>query len=135
MRAEALITLGRILSARDDDAAAYRALTEALRLAQAVGPRLMVAAALEGLASVVVAQGHAELAVRLLSAAAALRVQMGASVRPADQAMLDHALATAHSMIGADVFAAVWAEAQTLRVEQILNGLPSVAVFTAVRDR
>jgi hypothetical protein len=49
--------------------------------------------------------------------------------------MLDHALATARSMIGADVFAAVWAEAQTLRVEQILNGLPSAAVFTAVRDR
>src|SRR5262249_59827993 len=95
MRAEALISLGRILSARGDDAAAYGALTEALRLGQAVGPRLMVAAALEGLASVVVAQGHAELAVRLLAAAAALRVQMGAPVRPADQAMLDHALATA----------------------------------------
>ena len=56
-------------------------------------------------------------------------------VWPADQAMIDHALATARSTIGADTFAAVWAEAQSLPVEQILNRLPSVAAFTAVRDR
>jgi hypothetical protein len=49
--------------------------------------------------------------------------------------MVDYALATARSTIGADTFAAVWAEAQSLPVEQILNGLPSVAAFTAVRDR
>jgi hypothetical protein len=83
----------------------------------------------------VVSQGHTELAVQLLAAASALRAQMGTPVRPVDQAGVDHALATARSMIGADVFAAVWAEAQTLRVEPILNGLPSAAVFTAVRDR
>jgi hypothetical protein len=130
-----LITLGKIAQAQGDAVAAYGALTEALRLASALGPRLMVAAALEGLARVVGAQGHAELAVRLLAAASALRVQMGAPVRPADQAMVDHALATARSMMGADVFAAVWVEAQSLPVEHIINGLPSVAVFTAVRDR
>ncbi|HEX9373659.1 MAG TPA: AAA family ATPase, partial [Roseiflexaceae bacterium] len=45
--------------------------------------------------------------------------------------MVDQALATARSMIGADAFAAVWEEAQSLRVEQILNGLPSVAALTA----
>ena len=134
-RAEVLITLGKIAQAQGDAVAAYGALTEALRLASALGPRLMVAAALEGLARVVGAQGHAELAVRLLAVASALRVQMGAPVRPADQAMVDHALATARSMMGADVFAAVWVEAQSLPVEHIINGLPSVAVFTAVRDR
>ncbi len=91
--------------------------------------------ALEKLADVVALPGPAQLAVRCLAAASALREQMDAPVRPADQAMLDHALATARSMIGADTFAAVWAEAQALPVEQILNGLPSVAAFTAVRDR
>jgi len=133
--AEVLITLGQVLWAQGEGAAAYTTLTEALQFAWAVGPRLMVAAALEGLACVAVPQGDAELAARLLAAAAALREQMGAPVRPADRAMLDHALATARSMIGADTFAAVWAEAQALSVEQILNGLPSVAAFTAVRDR
>jgi predicted ATPase len=55
--AEVLITLGQIVRAQRDGAAAYTVLTEALQFAWAVGPRLMVASALEGLASVVVAQG------------------------------------------------------------------------------
>jgi predicted ATPase len=130
-----LITLGQIVRAQGDNVAAYGVLTEALRLALAVGRGLLVAAALEGLAGVVVGQGHAELAARLLAAASALRAQMGTPVRPVDQGTVEQALATARSILGAEAFAAVWAEAQSLPVEHILNGLPSVAVFTAVRDR
>jgi predicted ATPase len=133
--AEVLITLAKIMQAQGDAAAAYGAITEALRLAQDVGPRLFVAASIEELASVVAEHGQGDLTVRLLSAASALRVQMGAPVWPADQALVDHALATARSMIGADTFAAVWAEGQSLPVKQILNGLPSAAAFTAARDR
>jgi len=129
--AEVLITLGQIAGAQGNGAAAYAALTEALQLALALGPRLVVAAALEGLASVMVSQGQAELAARLLAAASALRAQMNTPVRPVDQAMVDHALATARSMLGDTTFAAVWAEAQVLSVEQILSGLPSVAALTA----
>jgi hypothetical protein len=33
-------------------------------------------------------------------------------------------------MLGADAFAAVWAEGQALRLEQILNTLPSAAAFS-----
>ena len=110
-------------------------MTEALRLALAVGPHLMVAAALEGLASALVAQAHAELAAHLLAAAATVRVQMGAPVRPADQATMDNALATARSMLGADAFAAVWVEAQALPLEQILNPILSGASFAALGDR
>jgi tetratricopeptide (TPR) repeat protein len=129
--AEVLITLGQILQAQGDVSAAHAALTEALRLAQALGPRLMVVAAMEGLANVVVSQGDAELGARLLASTSVLRAQMNTPVRPADQAMVDHALATARSMIGADAFAAVWTEAQSLPVEQILSGLPSFAALTA----
>jgi len=124
---EVLITLGKIVQAQGDDVVAYAALTEALRLAEALGPRLMVAAALEGLASVVVAQEHAELAARLLAAASALRVQMGTPVRPVDHAAVDQSLAIGRAALGADAFAAVWAEGQALRLEQILNTLPSAA--------
>src|SRR5262249_43332691 len=112
--AEVLITLGQILSAQRDAAGACGAPTEALRLAPALGPRLLVAAALERLAGVVVVQDLARLAVQSLAAASALRAQMGAPVRPADQAAMDNALATARSMLGVDAFAAVWAEAQAL---------------------
>jgi tetratricopeptide (TPR) repeat protein len=50
-------------------------------------------------------------------------------------ALVNHALATARSMLGETTFAAVWAEAQSLPVEQILSGLPCFAALTAVRDR
>jgi len=128
--AEVLITLGKIERARGNNAAACQAMSEALRLAQAHGPRLMVAAALEGLASVVVAQEHAELAARLLAAAAPLREQMGTPVRPVDQAAVEQTLATARSALGADTFAAVWAETQALPLEQILSTIPSAAAFS-----
>jgi tetratricopeptide (TPR) repeat protein len=118
--AEVLITQGQIVRAQGDNEAAYRALTEALRLAWAVGPRLLVAAALEGIANVVAAQQQAELAARLLAAASVLRVQMGAPVRPVDQAGVEQTLATARSRLG-DAFATVWAEAQALPLEQILS--------------
>ncbi|HEX9369856.1 MAG TPA: hypothetical protein VF897_02580, partial [Roseiflexaceae bacterium] len=124
--AEVLITLGQIVRAQGDNEAASRALTEALQLAWAVGPRLLVAAALEGLAAVVVAQGQAELAARLLAAASVLRVQMGTPIRPVDQAGVEQTLATARSRLG-DAFAPVWAEAQTRPLEQILSTIPSMA--------
>jgi predicted ATPase/class 3 adenylate cyclase len=129
--AEVLITQGHILRAQGQAVEAYSALSEALQYAWAVGPRLFAAASMEGVASVAAEHGQGVLAVRLLSAASALRTQMSTPVRPIDQAMVDHALATARSMLGDTTFAAVWAEAQALSVEQILSGLPSVAALTA----
>jgi predicted ATPase len=121
--AEVLITRGKIVRARGDLAGAHGALNEALRLARAVGPRLLVAASMEGLASLTSAGEHADQTARLLAAAAALRAQMGAPVRPADQAALDQALSSARSNLGADHFAAVWAEVQARSLEQILGGI------------
>jgi tetratricopeptide (TPR) repeat protein len=121
--AEVLVTQGHIFMAQDDAAAACRAFVEALRLTVG-GRQLLVAAAMEGLANVVVSQGDAELGARLLASASALRSQMSTPVRPVDQAMVDHALATARAMLGGTTFAAVWAEVQALPAEQILNGLP-----------
>jgi tetratricopeptide (TPR) repeat protein len=122
---EVLITLGTILLAQGNLLAAQDALTEALRLAWAFGPRLFVAAALEGVASVVVSQGDAELATRLLAGASALRAQMGAPVRPIDQAGVNQALAAARSALGDDAFATVWADVQTQSLEQIISATPA----------
>jgi tetratricopeptide (TPR) repeat protein len=123
--AEVLITLAKILQAQGRAEAAHAAITEALRFALAVGPRLMVAGALEGLASVVVAQGHADQAIRLLAAAALLRAQMGAPVRPADRAAMDQTLAAARAALGNDTFAAVWEAAGELPLEQLVSAVPS----------
>ena len=92
--AEVRITQVYIVRTQGDVTAASRTMAEALRLAWAVGPRLMVAA-LEGLASVQVAQGHVQLATHLLAAATTLRVRMGTPVRPVDQITVEQTLSTA----------------------------------------
>lgn len=123
--AEVLITQGQILGEQGKWRPAYAALAEALRLAWSLGPRLIVAAALEGLASVLARanSSHQDVvqAVRLLSTAAALREQMGAPLRPADQAASRRALAASHTTLGDPDFATVWAEARKLPLEQIIS--------------
>jgi WD40 repeat protein/predicted ATPase/DNA-binding XRE family transcriptional regulator len=128
--AEVLITLGRIEREQGHAAAAYATLTEALQLASAVGPRLLVAAALDELAGVVVAHGHVALATQLFAAAASLRVQMGTPVPPAEHATLEQTLTTARSTLGDDAFAAAWAGAQALPLDQLLNTIPKAAAFS-----
>jgi tetratricopeptide (TPR) repeat protein len=132
--AEVLITFGKIALARGDEAAAYTALIEALQHAWAVGPHLMVAPALEGLASVLVAQGHVELAARLMAAAAAVRAQMGTPVWPADRAAVEQTLATARSTLSDTTFTHIWAEAQSVPLEQILYRIPSATAFAGLDD-
>ena len=121
--AEVLITQGHILLAQGKAAAAYSTLSEALRFAWAVGPRLFVAASLEGLASVVAEHGQDDLAVRLLSAASTLRAEMGTPIRPVDQPTFERALRVARSTLEPETFAAVWSEAETWSLDQIISGL------------
>jgi predicted ATPase/transcriptional regulator with XRE-family HTH domain len=128
--AEVLITLGKILQAHGDAATAFAAIAEALRLALAVGPRLMVVGALEELASVVVAHGHVDLAVRLLAAASAIRVQMGAPVRPADRAAIDQAQVAARAALG-DAFAAISAQSENLSLDKLLNTISATRLMEA----
>ena len=123
--AEVLITQGKFLREQGNISAAYTAVTEALRLALAVGPRLIVAAALEELACTVVAQEPA-LALRLLAAAAALRMPMGTPVRPVDQAAMDAARATARAALGDTVFAATWSEVSLQPADEILRAIPTL---------
>lgn len=133
--AEVVMTSSQIEHAQGDAVAAYKTVTEALQLASAVGPRVAMAAALEEMASQVVLPAHAKFTTQLLAVASALRLQMGTPVRPVDQARVEQSLATAQSTLGVDACAAVWAEAQTLPLEQILRTLPDAAAFVGLRDR
>ncbi|HEU4321764.1 MAG TPA: tetratricopeptide repeat protein [Roseiflexaceae bacterium] len=117
--AEVLVTAGQIARAQGDTAVAHAALAEALRLARTVGPRLMIAYALEGLAAVQVAWGEAAAALRLLAAAGALRAEMGAPVRPLDRAGVERTLDTARAALGAEAATAVLAQVPPL--EQLLD--------------
>ena len=127
--AEVLITLGRIAQAQGDAVAAYAALTEALQLASAVDPRVLMPTGLEGLASLVVVPRYMALATRLSAAAAMLRFQMGTPAPPSAQAAREQVLAACQSALGDAAFTAVWAEAQTQPLEHTLSAIPGAAVF------
>jgi hypothetical protein len=60
---------------------------------------------------------------------------MGTPVRPVDQSAVEQALATARSTLGDDGFGAVWEEAQTLPLDQILKTIPGTAILIVLRDR
>jgi non-specific serine/threonine protein kinase len=119
--AEVLITLGRVRGAQGETATAQSHLREALRLAWAQGPRLVVAAALAALGVQAVRQGQAQQGVHLLAAAARLHHYMGLPVRPADRPAIEEALATARTTLGDGAFDEAWASGQTQALEQIVT--------------
>jgi predicted ATPase len=118
--AEVLITVGWIKGAQGEAAAAQASLVEALRLAWARGPRLVVAAALEGLGVQAVRQGQEQHGVHLLAAAASLRQAMGAPVRPADRSTLESAQTVARLALGIAAYAEAWEAGESLPLEQIV---------------
>jgi predicted ATPase/DNA-binding XRE family transcriptional regulator len=118
--AEVLVTQGHILRARGLLKEARDTLTEALRLAWLVAPRLMVAGALEGLATVMVHREKVALAVQALSAAAHLRKEMQTPVRPAEQPLVVQTLETARASLGAEGFRIAWADGK-VPLERIIT--------------
>ncbi len=119
--AEVLVTMGHVLVAQDDLVGAAEAFTESLRLALTIGPRLLVVADLEGLASVMTRQGQMQFAVRFLAAASVLRDQMGTPVRPVDQPIIDRAKKVAAKTLGNNTYTALWSQAEKLPLEEILR--------------
>ncbi len=127
---DVLPTLGAILDAVGDPAAAFVVLTEALQLALRVGPRWEVAAILEGLAKVAVGQRQDLVAVELAGRAAALRVEIGVPVRPSGQADLEQTLATARAALGPEAFAVAWAKGQECSLPEVIAAAAEMRIAT-----
>src|SRR5258708_36954920 len=124
--AEALITMGQILARQGKTMAARDAFVEALRYASSLGPRILVAGALEGLAQVTLQVSNATEAVQFIGGAAALRAQMGTPIRPIDLPGVAETLATSRNILGEETYALIWAEAQAQPLEQLLSTIPNV---------
>jgi predicted ATPase/class 3 adenylate cyclase len=90
---------------------------ESLRRFQEFGDRLGVTDCLVGLARVT-AEEQPEVAVRLLSAADALRRGVGAPMPPSDRREYDRGVAGLKERLSADRFAAAWAMGQAWSFEQ-----------------
>jgi predicted ATPase/DNA-binding CsgD family transcriptional regulator len=81
---------------------------------------LDLASVLEGLAAVVAAQGGLAWAVRLWSAAEALRETRSMPLPPLYRADYERAVAAARTQLGEKTFAALWSEGRSLTPEQAL---------------
>jgi predicted ATPase/DNA-binding CsgD family transcriptional regulator len=81
---------------------------------------LDLATVLEGLAAVVAAQGELAWAVRLWSAAEALRETRGMPLPPVYRADYERAIAAARTQLGEKTFAALWNEGRSMTPEQAL---------------
>jgi predicted ATPase/DNA-binding CsgD family transcriptional regulator len=126
--AETLASMGPILAAAGEPESALAALNESLQLAWRVGPRWVIAAALEGIAVVAAGQRQERVAVELIGRAAALRTEIGVPVRPIGQAALERTRATTRGALGQDDFATAWARGQALSLPDAIAAATDVRI-------
>jgi predicted ATPase/DNA-binding CsgD family transcriptional regulator len=117
---ESLSILGKVAAVQGDYTAARALYEESLAIAREVGHKLDIASCLQGLASIVAAQGEYAWAAQLWGAAESLREVMGAPIPPVYRADYERAVAAARAQLGEKAFAAAWAEGRTMTPEQAL---------------
>jgi predicted ATPase/class 3 adenylate cyclase/DNA-binding XRE family transcriptional regulator len=128
-----LSNLGYVAERQGDYAQAALLQEESLALFRELGDKRSIAINLEGLARVAAGAETApearQRAVRLLGAADALRVAIGAPLPPSDRPDMERAVAALHAGLAEVVFEAAWAEGQAMPLEQAiayaLEGAPS----------
>ncbi|UJW31888.1 hypothetical protein L3Q67_43180 [Saccharothrix sp. AJ9571] len=107
-KAWALSQLGLLALHEGDATAARRMLRTSLRNHHALNARWRVASVLEALAAVALASREPEHAIRLLGAAAELRMLTGARVPPVERPARERALASARATVPRPRFAQLW---------------------------
>ena len=104
---------------RDWDRATAR-LGESLQVRQEIGDKGGSAWCLERLAGIAIVQGQAEKAVRLFSAAAALRASIGSVIDPVDRASYERNRRSLRAKLGQERFKAAWDEGCAMKMEQAI---------------
>jgi predicted ATPase/DNA-binding XRE family transcriptional regulator len=127
--AQPLITLAGTASDQGDYRRAAAVLEEALTAAREVGDKRSVAMGLEEMAAVASADGRARQAARLLGAAEALRVVVGAPRPPADRARCERRIAAARADLGDRAFAAAWDSGRSLALEDAVTEALTLVVW------
>lgn len=119
--AESLHNRGNIAYDRQEYAVARTHYQESLSIRQRLKELRGVAYSLEALAALTLAEtSDTERAVRLCSAAAALRETIEASLPPVDRIRSEKTLTALHAVLGEDAFATAWIEGQVLTLEQAI---------------
>jgi predicted ATPase/transcriptional regulator with XRE-family HTH domain len=105
---------------RNDPHRARALFREALSIQQKMNNRAGVAECLMGIAGVLATLRHEKNGARLLGAAEALRVSVGASLWPANCLEYDCILTLLKESLDEQTFAAAWADGQSLTIEQAI---------------
>ena len=111
-RAASLQILGRLELDDGDITAAAGALGQSLRVWRQIGDRWSIATALETVAALPASTGDARLAVRLLAAAAVLRLDMDAPTAGCAAKERDATIASLRTTLGEKAFRRAWAEGE-----------------------
>ena len=116
-----LTDLAYIDCEQGDHLAAHAACREALEIFADLGHRRGMARALEASACLVLAQGHAERALKLAAAAAHLRQLIGAPLHQAEQSKLDQRLLPAWKLLSEAEGKRAWAEGSAMSLEKAIR--------------
>ncbi|MGY1601688.1 ATP-binding protein [Geodermatophilus sp. SYSU D00815] len=112
---------GLALAARGDVDAARRSILDGVTACRHAGQRASTAHALEGLAALALADGHAAVAARALGAAASVRTAIGTPLSPALPLLLDDLAARAREQLGDEAYGAARAEGMTWSLQEALE--------------
>ncbi|MBC8076639.1 MAG: tetratricopeptide repeat protein, partial [Chloroflexales bacterium] len=118
---ELLITIGQIACAQGEQTRALTALMAGIAQGWSSGLHELVATGLEELARVAGTRGDAAFAASLCAATTEWRAQMGAPLQPYRLAVYEATLTAARGALGADDFAAAWAEGAIWQPEQAIE--------------
>jgi tetratricopeptide (TPR) repeat protein len=105
----------------EQSTALYQESMTIYRRAEGPGGKLETAICFEACGTLAAAQGQAQRAARLLSAASALREAMGAPLPPVDRAEFERSVAAARAHLGEEAFAAAWAAGQAMTLELVIR--------------
>jgi tetratricopeptide (TPR) repeat protein len=119
--ARSLTDLGYICCEQGDYAAAHAAYREALTMFSELGHRRGLARTLEGFACLALTRGYAERSLKLAAAAAHIRRTIGAPLQRAEQAKLDHTLASAWESLSEEQGRAAWAEGAAMSLQEAIE--------------
>ena len=124
--AQVLTDVAEVDVRTENYAAASGALLEALGIFRELGHQRGVARQLERLSWCTGCQRRDEAAVRLASAAAAIRQRIGAPIKRSERTRIDETLAQARARLDPEAYAVAWHEARTATLESILEAELSV---------
>jgi predicted ATPase/serine/threonine protein kinase/DNA-binding CsgD family transcriptional regulator len=117
-KAWTLSSLAKVIAFEGDSTTARALYEQCLAIARKVPWKLYTSIYLEGLASVVAAQGELLWAARLWGTAEALREALSTPLPPVYRAEYERSVATSRTQLGEQAFASAWAEGRTMTPEQ-----------------